>query len=404
MTNTAGDAGSASLPAINGRHLIRVTPNGKIATVSKSGTVSTDTTNGLPWAAWVDSPQSPGASGPGTFYYDGPPYNGQTSANAYANVLATATNDSRDVIIKCFDIEDSSHAGPLDPVTNSYPQDVRAGDGSIVTDSAVAPPSPPNQAGGSTSWTASPTLFAQATGFQNPTFAWSVSGEGSSSAGNSNSTVLSVNLPVSTTDKALNKQSTLQVNVTDSDGATAANTFGIRWHYPKENATLFASGQPFWQVAELHNPVPGYVNYDATGTVGYSSYADFFPAAISDIFSVGANGFPNAVNPVWAAFTAAVGLAASQTQPTSQPVSANFNQCWADSLSTGRPWPVDNSLMGQYQMIPLLLVQYQQQTWNYEQYGLKGYLGPGQEAFNHFTGTVHGAGEFTPITQKPPGS
>ena len=319
---------------------------------------------------------------------------GPIGASSIASVSAYANPDSRDLIITCPEIENSFQAGPLDPVTNSYPQDVRAADGSIVTDSAVS------VVDTAIGWTSNPYLQAQANGFQNPVFSWGVSGQGSlSSTGNSPYTRLSVRFPMSTTDTALNMQSTVQVNVTDSDEATAENTFGIRWHYPKENAFLYASGQLFWQAADLQDPIPGYVNYDGGGKVGYSSYKDFFPTAAGAIFDVAGHG----VEPPWSAFVAAVGLAFSQTEPTYQPVYANFNQCWGDSLSTGRPWPTDDSLMGQYQVVPLLLVQYQEQTWQYDQYGPKGYLGPGQEAFNHFTGTVHGAGEFSIIVHAPPG-
>lgn len=90
VTAKAGDAGSASPPAVHGQHYLHLKPNGKIATLSKTASVITDTTNGLPWATWVDSGVGSGGSGPGTYYYNGDPYNQQTSADAYANVLATA--------------------------------------------------------------------------------------------------------------------------------------------------------------------------------------------------------------------------------------------------------------------------------------------------------------------------
>lgn len=320
--------------------------------------------------------------------------NGSTGSNARASIGATAILDSRDLIITCPEIENSVQAGPLDPTTNSYPADVRAGDGSIVTDSAVS------VVDTAIGWTSNPYLQTQSSGFHSPVFSWGVSGQGSlSSTGNSPYTRLSVRFPMSTTDTALNKQSTVPVNITDSDGATAANTFGIRWHYPKENAFLYASGQLFWQPANLEDPIPGYVNFDGGGKVGYPSYKDFSPVAADAMFDVAGHG----VEPPWSAFIAAVGLTFSQTESTYQPVSANFNQCWGDSLSTGRPWPTDDSTMGQYQVVPLLLVQYQEQTWQYDQYGPKGYLGPGQESFNHFTGVIHGAGEFSKNANPPPG-
>lgn len=108
-----------------------------------------------------------------------------------AGFLGTAALNSRDLIITCPEIENSFQAGPLNSTTHSYPPDVRAGDGSIVTDSAISPPL--TQPGGIGSWLASPTLLAQAGAFQSPVFAWSLTGAGSLSVSDSSShTQLSV--------------------------------------------------------------------------------------------------------------------------------------------------------------------------------------------------------------------
>ena len=160
-----------------------------------------------------------------------------TTASANSEVSAGVRQDNRAVSITSSDIETSYFKGPVDAThpTGQW-QHLRDtnGSGSIVTDSAVSPPL--SQPGGGTSWTASPTLLGQAGGFTNPVFAWSLTGDGALSAsGNTSHTQLSVNFPVLATAAPLGKQSTVRVDVTDSDGATAANTFGVRWHYPCES-------------------------------------------------------------------------------------------------------------------------------------------------------------------------
>lgn len=248
-----------------------------------------------------------------TPYPDYPQYS-QSYWTWYPDDVVVSYNvvrDNREVWITSQSIEtsyfktDDEHGGS--PYQTSHQ---RNPDGSIVTDSAVSPPL--NQPGGATTWKSSPILMAQAPNFQNPTFAWSLTGDGSlPTAGNSSQTELSVSFPPDPAATTLNKQSIVRLDVQDSDFATAANTFTVRWHYPKEGFVLIASGMPFWQPAELKAHGVAFKGGTAQGTFGYSTYADFFPAASGGIF-VAANGAPNE----WSPFVAAIGLLASQVQPT----------------------------------------------------------------------------------------
>lgn len=390
--NVTATGGFINTPApVVGYHLVRasVDPGTGVAEVYLNGTVNTNAVNSVPYGT-VD-PQSS---------MNNRVTNGQTLATAFGSVAGVVRTDSREVEITSPDIETSYQFGPLDPNTNTYPQNVRASDGSIVTDSAVSPPL--TQPGGGSSWTASPGMLGQAGGFTNPVFAWSMAGgQGSLSAsGNTSHTQLSVQFPLSSTDTALNKQSTVRLDVTDSDSATAANTFTVRWHYPKESAALYSSGTPFWQPAALKQVTAvGLFGGSATGIFGYSTYTDFFPTASSDIFGVGSNLPPSP----WSAFIAAVGLLASQVQPTETSYSCDFENAWNSPYSTGVPVPNDPSLMNQYQMGPLVVVEYQEQQWQYQQYGQHGYLGPAIEGFNKFLGSAETAGSFTKLTSPPSG-
>ena len=307
--------------------------------------------------------------------------------------------DNREVSIVSFDIETSHYKGTVDAQHPSGQwAEVRNPDGSVVTDSAVFPPL--TQPGAATSWLASPTLQAQASNFQNPTFAWKVDGSGSSSSGNSAHTILSVSFPLSSTDKVLGKQSYVGLGVTDSDGATGRNSYTVRWHYPKENAVLAASGTPFWQEADRKDIIAyGYKDGSSVGMFGYSTYNDFFPTASTDMIAVGTGLVSNP----WSAFVAAVGLTLSQIQPTQTMIYCNFDQCWNSPFSTGLPNSRDPALMNQYQMSPILVAQYQEQTWQYDQYDQHGYTGLGQEGIDHFTGKVQCAGAFGPDLKAPPG-
>jgi len=132
VTATAGDAGNDHPAPHTKAVLVRATPNGNLITLSRSAGVSVDTSNSLPYSTWVDSPALANASGPGTYYYNGPPSNGQTSASASASASATANTDSRDVIIQS-NLGQTYYKG-----INALPQpNMRQPDGTMTDDTAV---------------------------------------------------------------------------------------------------------------------------------------------------------------------------------------------------------------------------------------------------------------------------
>lgn len=112
--------------------------------------------------------------------------------------------------------------------------------------------------------------------------------------------------------------------------------------------------------------------------------------ALIDMFAVGTG----LVDPPWAGFIAAVGIAYSQVQPQDNPTGVAFNTAWNVPDSTGIPAGRDPSLMDFYRMRPVLLIQYQPQFWRGDAYGTQGYTGGATEGFNKFTGGVRGAGDF----------
>lgn len=98
VTAIAGDAGSNNADTFLRGTLIRAVPVGNLITLLRVGSVSTETSNGLPYATWEDSKAAPGTTGPGTNYYGGPG-NGLTNATASASVAVNSLPDSRDLTL-----------------------------------------------------------------------------------------------------------------------------------------------------------------------------------------------------------------------------------------------------------------------------------------------------------------
>ena len=90
LTGTTADSAS-----LDGRHLVRVSGAGGLATVTLQANVTTDTGNSLPFSLWSDGEAEGGTS----YYAPNGNLNGRTSANASASVSATANYDSREVVL-----------------------------------------------------------------------------------------------------------------------------------------------------------------------------------------------------------------------------------------------------------------------------------------------------------------
>ena len=175
--------------------------------------------------------------------------NGSSSgALAGSTLNAAARFDNREVTISCPTIHDDSnpalfsqHKG-LDASGNPVPvADTRNSDGSIQADSAVTWNNDLGQ------WTVPGVQFyANATNFSNPSYQWSVSGDGDLSNETQaflNTPGASSNIPVGIffSDENAPWNSQIKCNVTDSDSAQGANSFGVTWHQPYEPVGLTSS-------------------------------------------------------------------------------------------------------------------------------------------------------------------
>jgi hypothetical protein len=213
--------------------------------------VTVDTSNGLPYAAWLDSKAPAGYVG--TYYYNGSRYNTYTSASAGANASANAATDSREVTISCptIDTPASYSKGAVDSQhpTGQWPH-IRNGDGSMIVDSVVT------RSGGqyavSTS-TLGDTFIGQATNFSHPYYTWGFAGPDGNVGTYSQQylgvesdqyATLLLQLYFGTSGTGYPKTSALNLTVRDGlDNATAANTYTVHWHLPVENWMLISSVQ-----------------------------------------------------------------------------------------------------------------------------------------------------------------
>ena len=222
---------------INGRHLVRVTPDGTLATVSIKGEVKTDTSNGLPYSKWSD-----GQAEGGTSYYP-PSYNnnGPTSAHASANVSATANYDGREVTISSSlgqtyhkgsaitdngtpqpapdvpDPDGTGHANTLKPTSHSN----FASDGTSVMISYYAHPAGSWAANSSYHWN-----IVEGDGLTNPTDGtFTMPGDPPYSEGTGYYL-----------DSISGGPEHVYIHLTDAaDGANATANYYVQWHDPVEN-------------------------------------------------------------------------------------------------------------------------------------------------------------------------
>ena len=215
----SGSAGGNASSSQGGYHLVRaaVDPVTNIAEVYVNGVTHWSLSNMAPYATA-----------------------GETTASGGSLVEAGARTDNREVEITCPAIEDSYYKGSYDSQhgTDRYQHLRDPVTGAIVTDSAVTYQNASNSgvegSGAVQGWQVNNiTLTANTPGFASPAYAWSLTGPSQAfltvpAAKSVNYSLLepdSNKFPLSGTVKAV---------VTDSDKASAANTFGITWHLPRE--------------------------------------------------------------------------------------------------------------------------------------------------------------------------
>ncbi len=316
VTATAGDAGNDHPAPHTKAVLVRATPTGNLITLSRSAGVSVDTSNSLPYATWVDSPALANASGPGTYYYIGPPSNGQTSATASANASATANTDSREVTISS-DVETSYSKGAMDAQhpTGQWPH-ARNADGSMDVDAGVVPNTGITGGGGyhaDVTYTANPVNFLNA-GDPFGNYKWTHPGgsAGENQTPADKSITVHYDFGAPSGPAPLGSSATTTVSVFDSDGASGDATYTVHWHYPYEN---WAKNGNRYELTPLKYTSDG-LSEAANGTyhvtVPSNSIDYSIPGKIvGGIGTVGAAVFAPYLDPLSVFFLISVGYSAS---------------------------------------------------------------------------------------------
>ena len=234
-----GEGATATFPVTNtvsyvlGRHLLQPTMgNNGIYAISLSGTVHTEVNNSIPYIAGN---------------YPNIRNNGQTYVTAGGFISGGVKLDNRALAISS-DIEPSFFKGTYDTqhATDRY-QHVRQPLGNSV-DSVVSLQNDPTTG---QHFVAGHSYASNATGFNLPTYNWTISGDGKPDANTINNlnprtsnppyglSSLPANLDFGTTwDPTKTKSNQIGVTVKDTNGANAADIYTVTWHGQLENYAL----------------------------------------------------------------------------------------------------------------------------------------------------------------------
>jgi len=266
---SAGDAGGSSgVPSVVGYHLVR-------ASVDSGTGIAEVYVNGTGTAAASDTVAY------GTFSAESSmedrPTNGSATAGADSAVAAVVKQDSREVGISCPDIDspftdniisanlaNNYYKGPYDTQhgTDRY-QHARLLSSNSV-DSVVFIQNDP-VAG--QQFVAGHTYNSGAAGFTQPTYTWSISGDGTPDANTTANLGPSMtnpygvaNLPAnlvfgSTWDPTKTKSSQFSVSVKDTDSAVGGDTYSVTWHAQQENFVVLSSQHDVPQLAGSLQPI-----------------------------------------------------------------------------------------------------------------------------------------------------
>ena len=328
-----GETATATFPAgtapssVQGRHLLRLPVQGRVAKVSLSGTVVASASNGVPYFV---------STGYGPLYYP-------ASDGSGGYISGNVAFDNREVYITCPDIENANAKGPVPDVRDPST-------GAITVDSAVTWGVSVNNVFG---WGASHQYYAITSNFVNPFYQWSIAGDGTMSSFSPQS------LGEQYFDShyyfaedfgqifgnSLNKSSTVTVTVQDStlpsnagipagDGGVAANTFTIRWHYPYENWQT--SGAAFQNAPAAYHSTNGPQGANGQVAIPVSAAKTDWSVAGkigSGIIATGA-ALAAGTDPIVLGFAAATGAALGSINPPPAPttyyISAPYSQFQQD--------------------------------------------------------------------------
>ena len=257
--------GSSGVSRVVGYHLVRaaVDPVTHILAVSVDGTTHSVANNDVLYGILSDDSEE-----------GGPVTNGPASASAVGTVSAGVKPDDREAEIGSLSIE-TSYFKSNDGYSGSpvQAQHYRNPDGSIAVDSAVAWINVPGDPSYPRGWQVnSLPLTANTVDFQEPSYAWSLSGLTIDQAG--------LELPLRSLSRTANfhliepdtnkfpLDCTVRVDVTDSDGAVAANTYGITWHLPYEKTAFLGSVPEKVKLEKLYGPIEEGGFSDVTASEG----------------------------------------------------------------------------------------------------------------------------------------
>jgi len=253
-TASAGAAGGPG--SVVGSHLVRaaVDPATGIAQVFVGGNLRWDATNLVRYGT-LDYPV---AGYPN--YITGQTTYGETRAQASSGITARVRPDDREVAISS--AIETSYFKSADEYSGSpvQAQHYRNPDGSIAVDSAVGWINVPGDGSYPKGWQINGLpITANATNFQNPSYAWSISGLTIDQA--------RLELPLMSLSSTANFHliepdtnkfpihCTVRVDVTDTDKAVAANTYDITWHLPYEKTALLGSVAEKAKLEKLYGPI-----------------------------------------------------------------------------------------------------------------------------------------------------
>ena len=249
-------ASVGGVPLVIGHHLLRVPVSKGVAVVSLNGNVQGSASNSIPYGAF-GSPYY-------TNYYAAT--NGPTVASSIASVSGTANIDSlnREVGITCPAIEDSYYKGVYDTQhrTDRY-QYIHQPSGNSVESVIFQQHDPAT----GQHFVAGHTYDSNAVGFMSPVFKWTISGDGTPDGDTSANLSPSpanpyglANLPANldfgaTWDTTQAKFSQFSVDVKDSDGADATDTYNVMWHAPQENFSVLSYKKDVPKLVDSLQPI-----------------------------------------------------------------------------------------------------------------------------------------------------
>lgn len=347
---------------VQGRHLVRASVGADgTASVLLFGESSAHASNGTPWV------------------------NGYSTAYAGTSIGGSVALDNRDVTISCPVVEPSHFKGVNDDGDPVPVPHQRQPGGEMTADAALGFDFTTNQ------WRSEVSFVANAANFVDPTFDWRVDGEGASVVAqpSPDSVIVRVVLPYEEDANPLNQQTAARVDVTDQDGAAAANHYTVRWHLPYENWKEYGARRQVWNYPVLEVDPPGHAMINGSVRASWTTHHYLWGVAAEALEL--AQEAP--VHPYFSFLFAAAGFSIQHYGPQSSSGNADFNACWGADGSTYEPdW--DDTRKNLYRMTPRLRFGHTVSFWKGDAYDTNGYAGQVRKAISAYDGRAEWVGDF----------